>query len=194
MNLKLENIQLLTKEIFLDMQEQFPPEEMKTLAEFNTLLKNNKYFLEVLYADNETAGYILYYKSEFLWIDYIAVLKKYHSKGFGSKVLQLFFEKHKNLNGCYFEVEKENPADTNTTRRLNFYKKLGCLATEFKYFFPNDIKHLEMNLLYKELGKKTPEKKQIFQDITGVFQSLHSNVKCCESLIKLMKTENKIPE
>ena len=192
MNLRLENCKSFSKDIFQDMLEQFPPEEMKSFEEFEKLFLKNILNLDILFLDEEIVGYVIYYKSKFLWIDYIAVVKKFHSKGFGSRILNLFFEKYKLLKGCYFEVEKENIDDINTSRRINFYKNLGCTELDFVYYFPNDIRLLEMNLFYRSFSEHIPSRAEIYNDVEEVFSTLHSSVISSRELLHRIYEENNI--
>lgn len=192
MNLRLENCKSFRKDIFQDMLEQFPPEEMKSFEEFEKLFLKNILNLDIVFADDEMVGYVIYYKSKFLWIDYIAVVKKFHSKGFGSRILNLFFEKYKLLKGCYFEVEKENIEDINTSRRINFYKNLGCTELEFVYYFPNDIKLVGMSLFYRSFSKNIPSKEEVYNAVEEVFLTLHSGVISSQELLNRIYEENDI--
>lgn len=191
MEMKLINAEVLNDRIYKDMKKQFPPEELKSFNAINDLLTGGRYKLDLLIINGHDAGYILYYKSDFLWIDYIAILPEYQSCGLGSKVLQLFFDKYKMLKGCYFEVEKENPQDKNTIRRVKFYKRNGCEVLDFKYYFPNDVKLLEMDLYYKNLSGVLPAKTRILEDIEEIFGCLHVQTQSCMEILELIKKENK---
>ena len=74
MMLKLINSKKLDEKIYSDIQAQFPPEEIKTLEEFNDLLREGSYKLGLVYDEKILIGYILYIKKDFIWIDYIACL------------------------------------------------------------------------------------------------------------------------
>ncbi len=190
MMLKLINSEKLDEKIYSDIQAQFPPEEIKTLEEFNDLLREGSYKLGLVYDEKILIGYILYIKKDFIWIDYIAVLQEFHSKGYGSKILTAIFEKYSSLKGCYFEVEPEDTQNPHTVRRINFYKKLGCIELQFKYYFPNPVKKLEMKLLYKSFNGLIPDKEIIKKDIEKVFKILHENVECKNEILSLIQQEN----
>lgn len=192
MELKLENKSLLEKYIYSDMLTQFPAEELKSYVELNELLQNDYYYLDVMYMDNNAVGYVFYAKFDFLWVDYLAVFPKYQSRGIGKIILENLFKKFSKLRGCYFEVEKENPDDLCTKRRINFYEKAGCDLTGFKYYFPNDLKLLEMNLFYRKLSCGMPDNEKIFKDVERIFSLLHANTKNTNFTLKLIDSENKI--
>lgn len=181
---------ILPANIFADMQKQFPPEELKTFEALNLLL-NGKYYKFAIYYDNDEAvGYVFYLENEYIWIDYVAVFEKFHSKGYGSKILEALFKKYSNLRGCFFEVEPEDCERLQTIKRMNFYKKLGCEILDFKYYFPNDVRELKMELLYKSFDGKLPDKNEIKKQIEFVFETLHFDVKNKNATLQLINLKN----
>ena len=77
------------KEIYADMQLQFPPEELKPLKELEGLLKKGNYRLLEALENHIRVGYALIVESNnIIWIDYIAILKAFQCKGYGRKILQ----------------------------------------------------------------------------------------------------------
>lgn len=190
MVLQLINTDKLSDTIYSDIEKQFPIEERKSKEEFDKLLDGGNYKLGLIY-DNETLiGYIFYIVKNFVWIDYIAVMKDFHSKGYGSEILRTLFEKYSALEGCYFEVEPAVNRHPHTIRRMNFYKKLGCTELNFKYYFPNHVKKLELKLLYKSFNGTIPDTEKIKKDIKYVFDIIHSNIKCKDEIFYLINTEN----
>ena len=121
MELDIEIKNKLSKKIYSDMEKQFPPEEMKDFAKLNELLEKKFYKLAEFSIKNEPAGYVFFLENEYLWIDYIAVFEKFHSQGFGSKILTSLFDEYSHLKGCFFEVEPENPENIQTIKRIKFY-------------------------------------------------------------------------
>lgn len=73
---------------------------------------------------------------------------------------------------------------------MNFYKKLGCTELNFKYYFPNPVKKLEMKLLYKSFNGLIPDKEIIKKNVEEVFKILHENVECKNEILSLIKQEN----
>ena len=190
MELRLEIKNKLSEEIYSDMEKQFPPEELKNFDEMNKLLEEKFYKFAVFYYNDIPIGYVLFLKNNFIWIDYIAVFEEFHSKGYGSRILNTVFDKYSHLDGCFFEVEPENCENNQTIKRMNFYKKLGCIKLDFEYYFPNDIKKLKLELLYKPFGKKIPDKNEIFKQINFVFNKLHTNVNTKNSTYERIISEN----
>lgn len=191
MELLIKTENKLSEEIFADMKKQFPQQELKNFTELNQLLSDEKQYKFAIFYDEKTpVGYVFYLENDYLWIDYIAVFQKFHSKGYGSKILDSLFKKYSNLKGCFFEVEPEDSTNILTIKRMKFYKNLGCEILDFKYYFPNDIKELKLELLYKSFDGKMPSKKEILNEITLVFETLHSNVTSKDSTFKMIKTLN----
>lgn len=180
----------LPAEIYSDMKKQFPPEELKNQETLRKLVSGEYYRFAIFYDNEEPVGYIFYLQNDFLWVDYVAVFEKYHSKGYGSKILLSLFEKYSNLKGCFFEVEPENPRIIQTLKRMNFYKKLGCETLDFEYYFPNDIRELNLKLLYKSFDGKIPDKFEIKKQVKFVFDTLHSDVKNKKTALDLINLKN----
>lgn len=163
--------------LYEDMLIQFPKEELKTLEEFKQLLQIPQYSLHIYAPHNHIAGYSLWYiddEMSFLWLDYIAILKEFHSMGYGSIYLKEFIKVHSDKKYCFFEVEK--PTNEQAIRRQKFYEKLGCKNTGIKYYFPNKYKKLEMDLLYLGIStNEAPEKEYLNQAISRVHKKLHNS-------------------
>lgn len=163
--------------VYEDMLTQFPKEELKSYDEFKTLLKLPQYSLHIFVPQNQIAGYSLWYIDDelsFLWLDYIAILKEFHSKGYGSLYLKEFLKEHSDKKYCFFEVEK--PTNEQAIRRQKFYEKLGCKNTGIKYYFPNKYKKLEMDLLYMGINtKEAPSEEYLNKVISKVHKILHNS-------------------
>lgn len=171
-------MELNLKKIYKDMLTQFPKEELKTFKEFEQLLASPEYELFIFKPEDVSVGYSIWYKDDemgFLWLDYIAIFKEFHSKGYGSICIKEFIKQNSDKKYCFFEIEK--PTNEQAVRRQKFYEKLGCKNTGIKYFFPNKYKKLEMDLLY--LGVNTdipPDKNYINKAISKVHKSLHNSI------------------
>ncbi len=165
------------KTIYNDMLNQFQKCELKTYDFFLKLLNFTNYKIELFKINNQNIGYVSYYLSDFIWIDYLAVFKNFQSKGFGTQILHCLFNKYKNLNGAYFEVELEDEKKINTQKRMQFYKqKIKCIDTNIKYFMPNNFELFEMKLLYKPLNLKSLDNQIILNNIEEIFNVLYSNI------------------
>lgn len=78
--------------IYKDMLVQFPKSELKSYEKFLKLFGENYILYRVV--EGEFAGYIILFEyGDFIFIDYIAVLKQFHSKGLGRKIF-ISFERY----------------------------------------------------------------------------------------------------
>ena len=155
-------------QIYADMQMQFPPEELKPFNVFVKLLSEGK--LECLGAyDNLTqVGYLIFAKAdEFIWLDYIAVKKEFHSKGYGKKIFKL-------ITDCYLEVEKPDIKNPDSIRRIKFYQYLGAVKLNINYIYPNTEGGLPMDLYY--LGNTLPDNNTVYKTIKFIFKNLHTDI------------------
>ncbi len=189
MKLEITQNKEIFEKIYKDMKTQFPPEELKSFDKLYSNLASENYNLAVIYDEGEIAGYVLYFADDFLWVDYLAIVKKHHSKGFGSKILTELFSEYKDLKGCYFEVEKVSE-EVNTVKRMRFYERLGCQNSNMKYYFPNDVKELEMELLFMPFNELCPEKTEIMTDMKKVFDFLHKDVKTLKKTFEKIVLSN----
>ncbi len=162
-------------QIYNDMLLQFPKEELKTYEEFIGLLKYSpEYKVFHINADKDAVGYAAWLIDEemkFLWLDYIAIYKNFHSCGFGSKSIKNFIKNYSSFKYCFFEVEK--PLTEQAIKRQKFYKNLGCQNTGMRYFFPNNYKELEMDLLYYSISGEKPDNAYINSAVRKVHKIIH---------------------
>ena len=180
-------IEVQDKEIFdfvySDMEKQFPKSELRPYEKiYLDVFSEKPYKMAVLKNNNDIIGYITYFEKEFIWVDYLAIIGDSKSRGLGSLILKKLFEHYKDKSGAYFEVELENPADSLTTKRINFYQNIGCEVLDFVYFFANETNILRMNLMYKPLANKVP--KNIFADVEDIF---NNGFNCATKEIALKK-------
>ncbi|MGN0005660.1 MAG: GNAT family N-acetyltransferase [Candidatus Gastranaerophilaceae bacterium] len=172
--------------IYSDMKKQFPKSELRPYEKIlNDILSEKPYKMAVLEDKGECIGYVTYFEKDFIWVDYLAVIGENKSKGYGSLILEKLFEHYKNKSGAYFEVELENPDEPLTTKRINFYKKIGCEILDLAYFYPNEENILQMNLMYKPLGEKIP--KNVIQDIKDTFDNVFECSAKEEAFQKILK-------
>lgn len=133
------------------LNKYFPVEEMKSKEHMDKLLKEKG---DVYYKD-ESPDHVLMYAEfdSFLFIDYVWVSSKSRGKGTGHKLIEKLKQKNKPI---ILEVEPVDYDDTDTEKRLHFYKREGfnhaqsigynrrSLATneetamEILYWSPND--------------------------------------------------------
>ncbi|HAQ06462.1 MAG TPA: GNAT family N-acetyltransferase, partial [Bacillus bacterium] len=102
------------------LNQYFPIEEMKSKEHMETLLKER----QEIYHKDEGPGHVLMYVEldEFVFIDYLFVSKDTRGQGLGHKLIDKLKEKGKPI---ILEVEPVNYEDTDTEKRLKFYKREG---------------------------------------------------------------------
>ncbi len=181
------NDQKLSDEIYPRFEADFPAEERVELKHLKRLITNGDY--ELLLADhktfkNMTLGYaFVYHVSEcpVLWLDYMAIDKKYQNAGYGSKLFNRILELNKNALGMFMEVEIPNSADEqelcNQKRRIAFYERQGAVRLNLDYIFPSQSGGVPMYLFFKPAPScHRLDKKQIAKSINSAFKFIHSDV------------------
>ena len=89
--------------LYEDMKGQFPISELKSYEHFLSYLKNPDYYI----LKWEDFGYILILDVfDYIWVDYLAIFKKYHSMGFGSKILDTLKENFKIKKELFLKLKK----------------------------------------------------------------------------------------
>ena len=146
-------------QIYADMEQQFPPDEMYKYKNLLHLLHGDKYKI-LLYkrdSDGELLGYALVYTVEncnILWLDYIAILKQHQSHGYGNQLFNALWHKYCGpFDGILFSVEhvcKENPSlAKRQERRIQFYEHLGAYRLHADFQLPCENGALPMYLYFK---------------------------------------------
>ncbi len=102
------------------LNQYFPIEEMKSQEHMETLLKEHS----EIYHKEEGSNHVLMYVEldNFVFIDYLFVSNKARGQGLGHKLLELMKEKGKPI---ILEVEPIDYKDSDTEKRLRFYKREG---------------------------------------------------------------------
>lgn len=171
--------------LFSDLELHFPRTELKDKNIFAQIINQPEYKTFDIYSkDGKICGgcCLLEFPDNTFLIDYIRISKEFQSKGFGSKTFEIMKNNFK-YDGCYLEVEKENPNDPNTTRRINFYKNLGAKLLDIDYYYPNNYGNLPMDLYYMPFANsEIPSKKQISKNIKILFEKIHFDIKHANEL------------
>lgn len=168
-----------------DMILQFPKEELKSKAEFKKLIDSGKY--DILSAFEKSA-YVFIVKdieNSVIWLDYLAVMKNFHSKGYGKRIMESLKEYYPKYYGCYLEVEKPDENVADTIRRINFYKNLGAVRLNCDYFYPNENGYLPMDLYYLPFDDKLPQNS--IKTIENIFNILHSELPHIKDVLQRIK-------
>lgn len=164
--------------IYNDMETQFPKNEMKPYGVFCGLLNLPCYDLYHIKENETSVGYALIANNEdFLWLEYFAIYKKFHSKGYGSKIIASLKDNFPKFKGCFLEVEKPDENKINTIRRIKFYENLGVINLNYDYFYPNEEGFIKMELFYLPFGNVIlPDVSIIKKVIKKIFLTLHAKI------------------
>ncbi|MDD3237929.1 MAG: GNAT family N-acetyltransferase [Candidatus Gastranaerophilales bacterium] len=179
--------------ILEDLSTQFPKNELKEKMEFDKLIAKKKLVPYVATYGDDIVGYVIFAQTDnkdFLWLDYFAVLKKYHSHGFGAKILEKMSKIESEKKGVFFEIEIPTSEAPHTIRRLNFYKRQNAEIMDFKYLYPTQEDFIEMKLCFLPFSSKLPDKKASFNVIKNVFSNIHANLFHLQRIIEKMEEIN----
>jgi GNAT superfamily N-acetyltransferase len=102
------------------LNQYFPVEEMKSREHMETLLKEHS----EIYHKDEGQNHVLMYVEldNFIFIDYLFVSNMARGQGLGHSLLEKMKQKEKPI---ILEVEPINYQDSDTEKRLRFYKREG---------------------------------------------------------------------
>ncbi len=127
------------KEICAFMQRVFPKEELMPMWLIRLLTLKKNYNFKVYYDNDLFVGILFTIESEdTLFVFYIAVNDKIHSKGYGSKLLQVLFDKFPNKPITLFIETMDDKSAINyeqRVKRLAFYERNGFVHTGIKAGF-----------------------------------------------------------
>lgn len=169
------------KQIYNDMLTQFPPEELKPYERFCEILGRNYKAYE--FWEDEPVGYaVIFEDKNYILVDYLAVYKNFHSKGYGGKILDILAEQSGRV--CFFELEKPDKTKINTLRRIKFYEAHGAKKADIDYFYPAYDKPLSMDLYY--IGSFCPQKNEVLGFVKNFFQVIHSDSPTVDSAFNLI--------
>jgi GNAT superfamily N-acetyltransferase len=102
------------------LSEYFPVEEMKSEEHMEMLLKEKG---DVYYKDEGPYHVLMYAEFDtFLFIDYVYVSGKSRGQGIGHQIMEKLKQKEKPI---ILEVEPVDYEDSDTEKRLHFYKREG---------------------------------------------------------------------
>ncbi len=126
------------KEIAELMQSAFPKEELMPMWLLSIIAKKKDYNFNAYY-DNDLFVGILFTidTKDTLFVVYIAVNDRIHSKGYGTKLLQILFKQHPEKSVTLF-IETMDPAANNyeqRVKRLAFYERNDFVHTGIKAGF-----------------------------------------------------------
>ena len=124
------------------LNQYFPIVEMKSKEHMEALLKDRS---DIYYKDEGPYHVLMYVELDtFIFIDYLLVLKESRGQGLGHKLLEKLKEKNKPI---ILEVEPVNYEDSDTEKRLHFYKREGFLHAQSIGYHRRSLATKEINSL-----------------------------------------------
>ena len=122
------------------LNQYFPIVEMKSKEHMEALLKERS---DIYYKDEGPYHVLMYVELDsFIFIDYLLVLKESRGQGLGHKLLEKLKEKDKPI---ILEVEPINYEDSDTEKRLHFYKREGFLHAQSIGYHRRSLATKEIN-------------------------------------------------
>ena len=122
------------------LNQYFPIVEMKSKEHMEALLKERS---DIYYKDEGPYHVLMYVELDyFIFIDYLLVLKESRGQGLGHKLLEKLKEKNKPI---ILEVEPVNYEDSDTEKRLQFYKREGFLHAQSIGYHRRSLATKEIN-------------------------------------------------
>ncbi|PLR78819.1 GNAT family N-acetyltransferase [Bacillus sp. V3-13] len=152
------------------LNQYFPVEEMKSQEHMETLLKEQAN----IYHKDEGPHHVLMYAEleRFVFIDYLFVSKEARGEGIGRKLLEKLKRKGKPI---ILEVEPINYEDTDTEKRLRFYKREGfkharSIGYSRRSLATNEIN--EMEILYWAPNQEAEE--TVYEAMKETYEMIHT--------------------
>ena len=152
------------------LNKYFPIEEMKSKDHMEILLKERS----DIYHKDESPNHILIYVefNNFIFIDYLLVFKKARGKKIGHKLLEELKQKWKPI---LLEVEPINYEDSDTEKRLQFYKREGfehanSIGYQRRSLATNEVN--EMEILYWTPNDESEQ--MIFEAMKKTYTMIHT--------------------
>ncbi|EKN65469.1 hypothetical protein BABA_20061 [Neobacillus bataviensis LMG 21833] len=152
------------------LNQYFPVEEMKSREHMETLLKERS----EIYHKDEGPNHVLMYVEldNFVFIDYLFVSKNARGQGLGHKLMEKMKSKGKPI---ILEVEPVNYEDSDTEKRLRYYKREGfehaeSIGYERRSLATNEINKME--ILYWAPHNESEE--MIFAAMKKTYDLIHT--------------------
>lgn len=152
------------------LNEYFPVEEMKSKEHMELLLKEKS----DIYHKDEGPSHVLMYveTNDFIFVDYVWVSNKTRGQGIGHQLIEKLKQKNKPI---ILEVEPVDYEDSDTEKRLHFYKREGFQhATSIGYkrrsLATNEIN--EMEILYWSPQNESED--SILEKVKKTYEEIHT--------------------
>lgn len=152
------------------LNQYFPIEEMKSREHMETLLKERAN----IYHKDEGPYHVLMYAEleNFVFIDYLFVSKESRGQGLGHKLMEKLKQKGKPI---ILEVEPINYEDSDTEKRLRYYKREGFKHAESIGYKRRSLATNEINImeiLYWAPHNESEE--MIFEAMKKTYELIHT--------------------
>src|SRR4051812_32174643 len=152
------------------LNQYFPVEEMKSREHMETLLRERS----DIYHKDEGPYHVLMYAEldDFVFIDYLFVSKDARGQGLGQKLIEKMKQKGKPI---ILEVEPVNYKDSDSGKRLHFYKREGfehanSIGYERRSLATNEVNAME--ILYWAPHNESEE--IIFEAVKKTYDLIHT--------------------
>ena len=135
-----------TKFLYKKLKQNFIKDEYRSYSDLKRTLNNSKYYVYKIYDKNKNIGFVgLWNLNNFIFIEHLAIFKKFRDKGYGTKTIELIKQANKPI-----VCEIEPAIKHNQFRRERFYKKLGFVINDVDYIQPSYRKNgnaIKLNLI-----------------------------------------------
>ncbi|MED3624756.1 GNAT family N-acetyltransferase [Neobacillus thermocopriae] len=152
------------------LNQYFPIEEMKSKEHMETLLKERSN----IYHKDEGPHHVMMYAelNDFIFVDYLFVSKNARGQGLGQKLIEKLKKKKKPI---ILEVEPVNYEDSDTEKRLRFYKRNGfkhaqSIGYERRSLATNEVNKME--ILYWAPNNESEE--MIYEAMKKTYHLIHT--------------------
>lgn len=152
------------------LKEYFPVEEMKSKRHMDILLDEKG---DVYYKDEGPHHVLMYAEFDsFVFIDYLWVSSASRGQGIGRKLIQKMKAKNKPI---ILEVEPIDYEDTDTEKRLRFYKREGFTHAQSIGYIRRSLATNENTTLEVLYWSPDDESESvIFEQMKKMYESIHT--------------------
>lgn len=152
------------------LSKYFPIEEMKSKEHMELLLKEKG---DVYHKDEGPYHVLMYAEFDtFIFIDYVYVSAKSRGQGVGHKLIEKLKQRNKPI---ILEVEPIDYTDSDTEKRLHFYKREGFTHAQAIGYNRRSLATNEenaMEILYWSPNDESEE--IIFEKMKKMYESIHT--------------------
>ncbi|MDY0406176.1 GNAT family N-acetyltransferase [Virgibacillus sp. 179-BFC.A HS] len=152
------------------LKEYFPVEEMKSKRHMDMLLDEKG---DVYYKDEGPHHVLMYAEfASFVFIDYLWVSAESRGLGIGHKLIEKMKQKNKPI---ILEVEPIDYDDTDTEKRLRFYRREGFTHAQSIGYTRRSLatnEDTDLEILY--WAPNNESEKMIFEQMKKMYETIHT--------------------